>query len=177
MARSRKTRTGRPRKPRPVSLPKFNGDHGTGTAAATRNTEVVELKGEDGSNPNRIARRERVNIAERMMQRRLLTTRQYQAADAIQRAYGAVQMLSSGGALKEQVDASPKPDAVIAHQVDANSRLMDIMAAVPKASRTVVEHVCFLNQPVTQLVKGKAGVRAYAKLREALGLVADRIGY
>lgn len=178
MSRAKRTaRKGRPRKARQVTLPVLGGDHGTGTAAALSGTEVVEIKNDKGENPNHMGRRQRVNIAQRMMERGLLSTRQYQAADAIQVAYGAVQSLSSGGELKEKVDSSPKPDATIARQVDANSHLIFLMGAVPKQARPVVENVCFLNKPVTFLCKGRKAVFAYKQLRWALDLVADEVGY
>ena len=178
MARAKKlTRKGRPRKARPVSVPPLGGDHGTKTAAALAGTELIEIKNECGENPNHMGRRQRVNIAQRMMERGLLSMRQYQAADAIQRAYGAVQSLSSGGELKEQVDSSPKPDATVAAQVEANSRLIFLMGAVPQQTRPVVENVCFQNKPVTHLVKGRKAMLAYNQLSMALDLVANKLGY
>lgn len=150
----------------------WNGDHGTGTAAAQAGTVLEEIK----DNPNRMARRKRVSQIDELEDK--LSLRQYQAAKAIQDAYCRVEMQSSGAALKEQVDSTPKPDAVIAAQVDATSRLVFVMGAVPKAMRDVVEHVCWHNLPMRSLTGG--GRKHYnrsADLKVALDLVANRLRY
>lgn len=171
------SRRGRPRKPRPVTLPKFNGDHGTGTCAALAGTQLVEVKNDLHKNPNNMARRERINVLAWLLKHERLTMRQWQAGNEIQIAYGVVQSLSSGGPIKERVQASPKPDAVVAMQVDAHSRLLRATKAIPSADRHIVEHVCFLNRPVSQLLHGGSATRGYTRLRHALNLVADRLGY
>ena len=154
----------------------WGGDHGTGTLAATANTEIVELKDEKGRNPNRMAYRRRINVLDTMADK--LSMRQMQAAQEIQDAYSRVQMLSSGSPLKEQVDASPKPDAVIAGQVDAISRLKRAMDAVPNAMRDVIEGVCWHNQTIRHISGG--GRKQYNRMADfkvALDLVANRLRY
>jgi len=146
----------------------FRGDHGTGTAAAMAGTELVEVEGDK----NRMGRRQRVEQVEWMMKRGLLDMRQYQAAQAIRDAYCRAQMLSSGSPLKERVQASPKPDATIAAQVDAVSRLAHVMRPVLRSDRMIVESICWHNYPVTQL--GRMGVvRGTARFRIAMDRVAD----
>jgi len=152
-----------------VSLAPFGGDHGPGTQAATRDTEMVEIEG-----PNRVARRQRVNRVEWMMKKGFLDIRQYQAAQAIRDAYGRVESLSSGGALKERVQASPKPDAIVAAQCDAVSWMAHVMRGVLRSEREIVEHVCWHNRRLTAL---KAQVRAGARFRLAMDRVANRLGY
>lgn len=161
-----------------ISRPKlpWNGDHGTGTLAAKAGTKMQAITSEDGSNPNRMAYRYRVSQIDKMEQK--LSMRQLQAAKAIQDAYCRVDALSSGSALKEQVDASPKPDEVIASQVDAMSHLTFVMSAVPKAMRDVVEHVCWHNKAIRSLSGGGRGhYDRTADFKVALDLVANRLKY
>jgi len=146
----------------------WNGDHGTGTAAATADTVIVAMDG-----PNRMAQRRRVCAIDSLTS---LTMRQMQAAKAIRDAYGRVDMLSSGGELKEQVDNTPKPDATIAAQVDAQSNLIRCTRRILRADRVIVDHVCQYNRPITLL--GRMGyVRAMARFVAAMDRVADGLGY
>ena len=158
-----------------VTLAAWGGDHGTGTPAAKRGTRLEEMLTEDGRNPNRMARRRRVNRIEQMMKQGQLEMRQYQAALAIQEAWCRVETLSSGGELKEYVQASPKPDAVTAKQVDAATRLKQVMDPVPGAMRYVVEHVCWHNEPLASLPRGSRHGCHSANLKVALHLVANRL--
>lgn len=160
-----------------VTLKDFNGDHGTGTRAATRGTKLEELTTENGKNPNKIARRRRVNRLDDMLKRQQLTMRQHQAGMAIQEAWCRVEMLSSGGEMKERVQSSPKPDATIAVQTDAVSRLKFVMDAVPSAMRDIVEHVCWHNRAISQMGKGRVLYDRRADLQVALDLVANKLRY
>ena len=154
----------------------WGGDHGTGTQAANCGTEIVALKDENGSNPNNMGQRRRVDRIQWLMDRGYLSMRQFQAGKAIQSAYGRVESLSSGSPLKERVQASPKPDATVAAQVDANSQLVHVLRPVLRSERDIVEHVCRDNQPITTL--GRSGyIRAAARLRQALDRVADHMKY
>jgi hypothetical protein len=105
-----------------------------------------------------------------------LTMRQMQAARAIQRAYAKNDALSSGQALKEQVDASPKPDAVIAAQVDARSQLVRCMAAVRRSERHIVEQVCWKDVRIGA-VSREGYPRTLARFRDAMTRVADHLGF
>lgn len=149
----------------------WNGDHGTGTAAANQNTviEPVDLE----NNPNRMGRRVRVNLIDTMIKRGTLTMRQGQAAKAIQEAYCRVQMLSSGGELKEQVQSSPKPDATVAVQVEYMSRLVHVTSPILRADRSLVEWICYHNRPLHT----HGTVRHLARFRMAMDKVADHMRY
>lgn len=172
MVKTRKRR-GRPRHPRKVSLPMgFNGDHGTGTAAAKAFTEVKPLTDENGNNPNRMAQRKRISVIERFK----LEMRQEQAAKAIQEAYCRNEMLSSGGEMKERVQASPKPDATVAAQCDAMSRLEYVMRPLLRSERRIVEHICWHNLPAHILVK-QGERRVHARFRQAMDRVADHLRF
>ena len=163
---------GRPRKGVSISVkpaPPFLGDHGTGTANAVKGTEVVAIK----DDKNNTGRRQKKNILSQMLKDELLTQRQYQAGEEIEISYCKVGMLSSGGAIGERVQSSPKPDAAVARQIDAISRLANAMAAVPRGQRALVEHVCCMNQPLRTSGVRRAGDR----LRVVLDRVADRLGY
>lgn len=166
----RNRRTGRPRKSK-VTLPQFNGDHGTGTDAATRDTMVVPVK----NSPNRMANRRRINSLDRIIAAGKLSMPEQQAAIAVRDAYARVEMLSSGGEIKEQVDSSPKPDAAIAAQVDASSWWVHVMKAVTR-DRAIVEHVCCDGQPIRTL-PAKYKRRAMARLRVQLLKVAVHLKY
>jgi len=163
------------RKPRKkVTLPPFVGDHGTGTAAATAGTVLEPITDAEGRNPNRQARRRRVNAIDEITS---LSMRQAQAAKAIEIAYCRVEQLSSGGEIKERVQSSPKPDQTVAIQCDANSRLVQVMAAVPSAMRAVVEHVCWHNRPLSAMRPVNMRASHTAGLKVALDLVANRLRY
>ncbi|WP_299830687.1 hypothetical protein [uncultured Roseobacter sp.] len=164
-AKNRRKRLG---KRKCVSLPDLpmRGDHGTGTQAAREGTVIVPMK----DDPNRRAYVQRVDAYKRLS----LTMRQEQAAKAIRDAYCRVESLSSGGPIKERVQASPKPDATIDVQVDAQSQLHFVMAAVPCQQRFIVEHILWKNQPLRSL---KNAPRSAARLRATLDLVANHIGY
>ena len=161
---------------RTVTLAEFNGDHGTGTLAAKAGTKLEPVTNDDGKNPNKMARRRRINRIEDMMKRHQLNMRQYQAAMEIQEAWCRVEMLSSGGELKERVQASPKPDATIDIQVSAMSRLQYVMSAVPSAMRYVIEHVCWHNQTLSSLPQDNRGNHS-SNFKVALDLVANKMRY
>ena len=154
------------RKKKKVTLPQYNGDHGTGTPAATKGTLVVPIKG----SPNKMARRQRADAYKRIT----LTMRQGQAAQAIRDAYCRVDMLSSGGPLKERVQSSPKPDQTIDVQVAAQSRLHHVLKPIKRADRPIVDHVLWHNKPLRAL---KNSPRCAARLRVALDMVANHLGY
>lgn len=146
-----------------ITLP-YAGDHGTGTAAAREGALLVPIK----SDPNRRARIQRIDAYKRIP----LTMRQEQAARAIRDAYCRVEMLSSGGPLKERIQSSPKPDQTIDVQVAAQSALHWAMAAVSRVNRPIVEHVLWHNRSLRSLNIPRCGNR----LRDTLDRVADHIG-
>ena len=161
------------RRKKPTEPKVWNGDHGTGTMAAAQGTEIVPL---EGNNPNRFARRHRIEQIERLKPRLFL--REYQAALAIRNAYCKVQMLSSGSPISAKVDTFPRPDAIISTQVDAVSFLTHVMSPVPGAMRDVVEHVCWHNLPLRHIVTGgRSHYTRLAELKVALNLVANHLRY
>lgn len=166
-------RVGKPRANRTKPLPQ-PGDLGTSTAAARKGTEVITLP---APNPNKVQRRQRVTGLDRLERRDSLSMRQLQAAREIETAYCRVQMLSSGGELKEQVDSSPRPDAVVTSQVEAVSRLTRAMKGVPTAMRDVVEAVCWHGKPVVSARTAEKNYDRMADLKVALDLAANRLGY
>ncbi len=165
------TRKGRARK-RPSAPPPFNGDHGTQTDAAKAGTVVEPMTNDKGENPNHMGRRRRVEVFETL---KFLSMRQIQAAREIRDAYCAVESTTSGGPLQDKIDASPKPDAVIAAQVSTRSRLERAMHAVPSHMRLTVEEVCWHNTPLTKTTLGYEIARS--DMSGALSLVADHLGY
>lgn len=166
---------GRKPKPKAVKALPFGGDHGTGTAAALAGKVLRPIVNEDGKNPNNMAR---LCDDDQLANMDFLSMRQRQAGMEIRNAWSGVEKLSSGGELKEQVDSTPKPDATMAIQIDAQSRLVNAMAAVPRDMRDVVEHVCWHNLPITQKIgKGRAHYSRRADFQVALDLVANRLGY
>jgi hypothetical protein len=165
-------KTGRKRK-NPVTLPQFTGDHGTGTSLAQAGTYLEPLKTDDGKpDPNKRARRRRIEVIEHLT---FLSLRQYQAAREIRDAYCQCEKLSSGSPLKEQVDSSSRPDATIAIQVDALSRLRRAMKAVPSHLRPTVEAVCWRNEPLEKLRVCRAV--AVSDLQGAMTCVADHLRF
>jgi len=160
--------TRRRKSKRNISVPELPwlGDHGTGTQAAIAGTVIEEV---EGPNPNRMARRRRVDVLDGLD----LTMRQRQAAEAIRNAYSRVEMLSSGSPIKERVQASPKPDATIAAQVDANSRWVHVTRPIPWRAMGLVEHVCCMNQPL----RTSGYVRSSQLFRLLMDRVADHMRY
>ena len=144
------------------------GDHGTGTAAQRADTEYVKQEG-----PNNVAHLRRKDRVRDLIPK--LTMRQHQAAQEIQNAYACNEMLSSGGPLKEQVDATPRPDAAIASQVNAQSRLERCTRPLLRSEVGLVRAICWENAPVTQIAAMYP--RWLARFATAMDRVADRLGY
>lgn len=168
----RKLKTGARRH---VSLARapWNGDHGTGTAAATAGTQLCEVLNDDGKNPNRVAQRRRVNVIETLNS---LTLRQSQAAKDIQNAFGRVESLGSGSAMKERVDASRTSDAMVPMQVDAHSRLRGLMAQVLPSEQAIVQSICWRNERPPTLTRTERR-RWMARFQQAMDRVADHLQY
>ena len=158
-----------------ITLKKMGGDHGTGTLAATQGTQIEPILNDKGNNPNNMGRRVRQPQSDKWKVG--LSMRQYQAARAIEEAYCRREMISSGGAIKERVDASLKPDAIIAAQVDTVSHLTFVMKPIPQATRPVIEHLFWYNRPLGQFVQGKSFYNRAAEIKVALDLVANRLSY
>lgn len=172
MARAKKRKSQARRKPaKPIP---FNGDHGPKTAAATNGTVLEEIKNDDGSNPNNMARRRRKSAIEALTS---LTMRQKQAAEKIQDSWSRLEMLGSGGPLKEKVQSSPKPDAVIDAQVAAQSQWVKVTKAILRHDKALVHWVCCLNQPLTAFKRTTGEARASERFKAAMDRVADHLGY
>lgn len=171
------------RKPRGLKVPDFTGDHGPKTAAQMQGAVVEEV---DGESHNRVGRKRRENVLERMHKGRgdqhppHLTMRQYQAGCEIQEAFCQIEKLSSGSSDYERpiVDSSPKPDQFVAMHIDAQSRFNNAMKKVPSDMRYVVEHVCWQNQSLSGLCKHPNDIGMHrANLKVALDLVANHMRY
>lgn len=159
-----------------ITLKSFNGDHGSGTPKANAGTYLEEVLTEDGRNPNRYARRRRINQIEELSKKGVLTLRQYQAAMIIQDAYCETEALSSGGPLKERVDQSVRPDAVIADQVHVMSHWIYVARCIPADGYAVVKTVVMENKPISRMGKGgRAMAQNREQLLRALDVVADRM--
>lgn len=150
----------------------YTGDHGTGAPAAIRGTYLEPLTHDGKPDPNRRARRRRVEVIDTLS---FLSLRQLQAAREIRDAYCNVERLSSGGPLKEQVDTSARPDAFMAAQVDAMTRWRRAIDAVPRHMRKTVEAVCCENTPLRQLPVSYNAAKS--DLQGALTAVANRLRY
>jgi len=166
------------RRKKSVSLPKFKGDHGTGTTSAIANTTIEAVEGD----ANRMGRRRRHLQSAKWASK--LSIRQLQAAQAIEKAYARVEAIGSGGdsiakmlELQTIVDASPKPDAVIDMQIGAQSHLQHVMKAVPSAMRHVIEHLFWHNRPLGQFVQGRSFYERNAEVKVALDLVANQMRF
>lgn len=165
-----KRRPGRKRNPA-VSLPKIQlkGDHGPNTPAARAGKALEPITDDQGRNPNNMGRMRREDVLERLS----LTLRQRQAANAIRDAYCRVEMLSSGAALREQVDNSPRPDAAIAAQIDAQSQLVHVMRPIGRTQRSLVEWICWHNRPGRRSGEARWSERFKAEMDK----VADHMRY
>lgn len=158
----------------------FGGDHGTGTSAALAGTVLEALTDEKGSNPNNIGRRRR--RLQSHYWRDKLSTRQLQAAQAIEDAYAAVQALGSGGDsigrmvdLQTSVQASPKPDQAIDVHTAKVSRLVHVMGGVPRDMRGIIEHMFWHGNSMTSYPDQTFAQGGNMKV--ALDLVANKLRY
>ena len=171
MSKKRKSRGGRPRNPRGKPLPTLGGDHGTDALNATQGTVIVPLEG-----PNNMGRRQRVCALDRLVANDRLTMPQIQAAQAIRNAYARTEQLSSGGPLKEWVQSSPKPDAAVAAQVDANSHWVYVSKPIRQTEKELVMHVVCFGLPIRSLGQKKSRL-GLERLRIELDRVALHLGY
>lgn len=153
-----------------VTLPRMNGDLGPATTAARRASVVEKI-----DDVNNVYRRRHGEPLDQMIATGSLTMAQQQAAEAIRDAYCRVQMLTSGGEIKERVQSSPKPDASVAAQVDATSRFIHLRKCLTASERAIVDHVCAHGQPLRTL-PGLLHVRSGSRFREALDKVAVHVG-
>ncbi len=162
------------RRRKKITLPPMAGDHGTGTQAAIAGTTLEPLVDEATGkrDPNNRGRRYRKDVYKAIS----LTMRQEQAAKLLRDAYCRVEALSSGGPLKERVQASPKPDATIDMQVTAVSQLVRLTGVVLRADRQIVEHILRDNLPGAML--GRKGVVRWSdRFKQTMDRVADKAGY
>lgn len=166
----------RKKKPSRPAAPEWIGDHGTGTPAATEGTTLRPL---EGNNPNKIGQRYRPPQSEVWKDR--LSMRQLQAAQEIEMAFCGAQKVTSGGdsvvRLQCVVDSSPRPDAVVAGQLSAVSRLVYVMKPVPAAMRPVIEHIFWHNKPMGTFAQGREFYDRSADVKVALDLVANHMRY
>lgn len=169
MAKKRKTRA----RQKPAAPIPYGGDHGPKTHAATAGTYLEEIKNDKGENPNHIARRRRKSAIDALS----LTMRQGQAARAIEEAWCRLESCSSGSPLKQKVQASPKPDAVIDMLVAAQGRWIEVTSAVLMSDMPIVRHVCCENRPITEMSRRMGIVRAQDRFRKAMDRVADRLRF
>lgn len=155
-------------------LPAYRGDHGPNTELAHAGTVIELLKDErtGKKNPNNMARRRRIEVIDHLS---FLSLRQYQAAREIRDAFCALERLTSGTPLKEQVDTSARPDAFMAAQVDAMTRWRRAMDAVPRQHRRLVEMICCQNVPITQVPWSYATARS--DMQGAMTCVANRLRF
>ena len=149
------------------------GDHGTGTKAAMASTVLVSVP----DDKNGMKRRQRIGALELVYRRGGMTMRQFQAGKEIRDAFEATQ--KSPPAIKEiHVDSSPKPDATIDVQCDAQSRYAFAMSAVDSRFKHIVEHVCCENRPISDLPGSQImGDSHKACLFVALDCVANVLRY
>jgi hypothetical protein len=130
---------------------------------------VIEpVEGQEHNKTARVRRKEAIDDID-------LSMRQKQAAQRIRNAYCKKLSTTSGGPMTDFVDASPKPDAVIVAQIEAQDALDFAMSAVPKAARGIVEHVCWHNGSI----RSYGGMRATnsANFKIAMDLVANKCRY
>lgn len=167
---------------KPAKLRDYGGDHGTGTQAAMAGTKLEPILNDDGSNPNRQARR--VRGLQSQVWKPKLSMRQFQAAEAIEKAYAKVESLGSGGDsigkmidLRQRVDASPKPDAIIDAQTRARGHLVFVMSPIQRSVRPVIEHLFWHNKRLGSFAQGRQFYNRAAEIKVALDLVANKLRY
>lgn len=167
MAKKKRNNGGKRRKV-PVTMPKFGGDHGPATEAATAGSTIEAVP----DDKNNMWRRVHVEVYTTLG----LTMRQAQAAREIRDAFCNTQKSGGSAFARDKVDSSPRPDAVVAGQVAKQDRLNRAMAAVPSGiPRWIVEAICWHNTQPEELPPQWASVTA--QFRVAMDLVANRLGY
>lgn len=159
------------RRKQPAAPPiPFKGDFGPQTPLQRAGTNIEAVPG-DKNNTGRKRKVSQIEFLHRQAKHKL-NLRQYGAARAIQRVRSKVEALSSGGALKEQVDNSPRPDAAIAAHVDAMSDEARLLGGLEPRIRGILEWVCWQNEPHKDY---PGSVAPWSDLVVGLNLVAIRM--
>lgn len=165
-------------------------DHGA-DGPANRNGLVVEDAVDitpDGStpNPNGVRRARRVDMLEVWHNRYLtghtspktgypapfITTRQYNAADALQAAYEAT-LRAPGWPDNDRVQSSPKPDHAVTIQIDRIGRYHAIARFVALQDWPILQH-CVINGKSPKGT-GRAYQAGFEHLRAALDRLATAL--
>ena len=159
------------RRKQPAAPPiPFRGDFGPQTPLQQAGT-CIEAVPEDKNNTGRKRRVSQIEFLHRQAKHKI-NLRQYGAARAIQRVRSKVEALSSGDALKEQVDNSPRPDAAIAAHVDAMSDEVRLLGGLEPRIRGILEWVCWHNESHKDFT---GSIAPWADLIVGLDSVANRM--
>ena len=135
------------RKPRKPPIPTFEGDHGTGTAAAVSGTIVEALPTENGKpDPNNRGRRRRMWLAEQYMRDGWLTKEQAHAGIALHEAFEKIGG-SSGTFGDVRVDLSPNGHRA-PRGIKEVSFVRHALRRVPKECSAAVVAVTCENRPI-----------------------------
>ncbi len=145
------------------------GDHGPNTLSQRLGARIEPVP----DDANGMTRRIRGGVLEALHSAEDgIGMREYQAGVDIRQAFEAT--MQRPPAIREVfVDASPKPDATVAMQIDRQSEFARLMSAVPSDMRYVVKHVCCEDRAIRGLGSGREHGMHKARLQVALMLVAN----
>lgn len=181
---SRRTRKGRARQPREVSLATAMPDRwdmGPDTPAQRAGkvieaADYVDPETGESKNPNNVRRARRVDMVEVYEKRGILDRRQVRAATILRTTYEATQRTAP--AIKAiQVDSSPKPDAHVAIMVDRISKFAGVMSKVLPEYREIIDCVVLGNNIPARIrrFRGPKYQTGIAHMQAALADLADRL--
>lgn len=138
--------------------------------------------GKPEPNPNGVKRMRRVDMLERYHRLGIISTRGWNAAEALRDAFEAT-MKTPGWPDNDRVQSSPKPDQAVEIMVDRISRFHSINRLVPPEDVPIIDACVFhMNAPGSAVINGSrpyrhAGhERGVQHLRSALDRLADAMG-
>lgn len=154
------------------------------TGQANRVGLVTEERGDRDAktgkiiNPNSVKGVRRVDMLEVYHKRGWISDRGYTAGEALRDAWSATQCGKGVDLSQDRVDATAKPDAAIAMQIDRVSRLLSISRRIPADDEAILHAVACEGRAISHLrqYRGMYHEKGKTHLREALDRLAKAMG-
>lgn len=172
------SRKGRPREPRPVTMPSQptawdNGADGPANQHGLRvepATDIDPETGKETANPNGIKRRRRDNWVARYLRGDKITAKQAAAAETLRMASEGMRERDPLAALVViRARGNHDPEAA---RVDARRYFRELWAKVPQDSRPVIERVVLDDLPIWSGGGIEARERHIQRLRDGLDAIS-----
>lgn len=126
-------------------------------------------------NPNGVKGVRRYDMIEVWYRKGKISTAGYNAAEKLRDAYEGT-LRGPGWADNDKVQASLRPDRVVAHQIDNMSRYHEVSKRIPASDRPIIDACVLSNRtPAHAGYVGKRYQEGLQFLREALDRLADAL--